>query len=320
MSAWFPAFQRRHARFVVGFLASALLVSPFVPSVPLVAQLTILALAVAIFGLPHGALDLALVQGASSGSVTALVGAAVLYLIASGFVLIAWLSAPVAALFVFLAIAVIHFGLGDTEDLHGPQRAVEIVARGGFAAIAPLVFHPQITRELFALLVRPAFATRLDAALAVLTTPATWSWIACLLVALLWRAIQRDPGWMAAIAELFLTTAIFAVFHPLAAFLLYFCFVHSVRHIADLGAARFPDSAPRARRWLMLESLPFTIATVFLGAIAWFALARSVTFDEAMMRTIFWGLSAVTVPHMILTAWWHGRGDPQPGDLFARHV
>jgi hypothetical protein len=38
------------------------------------------------------------------------------------------------------------------------------------------------------------------------------------------------------------------------------------------------------------------------------------------MRLIFWGLSALTLPHMILTAWWHGRGDPQPGDLFARHV
>ena len=320
MNSWFPAFQRRHTRFVVGFLAVALLVSPFVPSLPLAAQLTILALAVAIFGLPHGALDLALVQGASRGSWTALVGAAVLYLIAAGLVLIAWVSAPVAALFVFLAIAVIHFGLGDTEDLRGLQRAVEVVARGGFAAIAPLVFHPQTTRDLFALLVGPAFATRLDAAVAFVATPATWLWIACLVIALIWRGIQRAPGWLAAAAELLLTTAIFVVFHPLAAFLLYFCFVHSVRHIADLGAARFPDSAPRAGRWLLLESLPFTIATLFLGAIAWFAFARSVTFDEAMMRTIFWGLSALTVPHMSLTAWWHGRGDPQPGDLFARHV
>ena len=320
MSAWFPTFQRRHTRFVVGFLAFALLVSPLVPSLPLAAQLTILAFAVAVFGLPHGALDLALVKGASRGSWTALFGAAVLYLIAASLVLAVWMSAPVAALFVFLAIAVIHFGLGDTEDLHGPQRAVEVVARGGFAAIAPLVFHPQITRELFALLVGPAFASNLDAALAIVATPAAWLWIACLLIALVWRGIQRAPGWLSAVAELFLTTAIFVVFHPLAAFLLYFCFVHSVRHIADLGAARFPDSAPRARRWLLLESLPFTIATLFLGAMAWFAFARSVTFDEAMMRTIFWGLSALTVPHMILTAWWHGRGDPQPGDLFARHV
>jgi Brp/Blh family beta-carotene 15,15'-monooxygenase len=125
---------------------------------------------------------------------------------------------------------------------------------------------------------------------------------------------------MSSVMELLLTTAIFAVFHPLAAFLLYFCFVHSVRHIADLGAARFPDSAARARRWLLLESLPFTAATVAFGVVAWFVLAGSVTFDEAMMRLVFWGLSALTVPHMILTAWWHGRGDPQPGDLFARHV
>jgi Brp/Blh family beta-carotene 15,15'-monooxygenase len=122
------------------------------------------------------------------------------------------------------------------------------------------------------------------------------------------------------VAELLLTTAIFAVFHPLAAFLLYFCFVHSVRHIADLGAARFPDAAPRALRWLLVESLPFTLATVVLGGLAWFVFGRAINFDEAMIRLVFWGLSALTLPHMILTAWWHGRGDPRPGDLFARHV
>ena len=320
MSAWFPVFQRVHTRFVVGFLAVALLVSPFAPSLPLALQLTVLALAVVIFGLPHGALDLALVQGASRGSWTALVGAAILYLMASGLVVMVWISAPVAALLGFLAIAVIHFGLGDTEDLHGPQRAMEVIARGGFVGIAPVVFHPQTTRDLFALLVGPAATANLDAALAVMTTPATQLWLACLVVALAWRTIQRAPGWISAVMELLLTAAIFAVFHPLAAFLLYFCFVHSVRHIADLGAARFPDSAARARRWLLLESLPFTVATVALGMVAWLVFAGSVAFDEAMMRLVFWGLSALTVPHMILTAWWHGRGDPQPGDLFARHV
>lgn len=320
MNTWFPAFQRRHTRFVVGFLALALLASPVAPSLPLTWQLTMLALAVMIFGLPHGALDLALVQGASRGSRTALVGAAVLYLMASGLVLMVWISAPMAALLGFLAIAVIHFGLGDTEDLHGPQRAVEIIARGGFAGVAPLVFHPQTTRDLFALLVGPASTASLDTTLAVMATPVTWLWLACLVVALGWRTIQRAPGWMSAVLELLLTAAIFAVCHPLAAFLLYFCFVHSVRHIADLGAARFPDSAPRARRWLLLESLPFTAATVALAMVAWFVFADSVTFDEAMIRLVFWGLSALTVPHMILTAWWHGRGEPQPGDLFARHV
>lgn len=320
MNTWFPAFQRRHTRFVVGFLALALLASPVAPSLPLTWQLTMLALAVMIFGLPHGALDLALVQGASRGSRTALVGAAVLYLMASGLVLMVWISAPMAALLGFLAIAVIHFGLGDTEDLHGPQRAVEIIARGGFVGVAPLVFHPQTTRDLFALLVGPASTASLDTTLAVMATPVTWLWLACLVVALGWRTIQRAPGWMSAVLELILTAAIFAVCHPLAAFLLYFCFVHSVRHIADLGAARFPDSAPRARRWLLLESLPFTAATVALAMVAWFVFADSVTFDEAMIRLVFWGLSALTVPHMILTAWWHGRGEPQPGDLFARHV
>jgi Brp/Blh family beta-carotene 15,15'-monooxygenase len=320
MSAWFPAFQRRHTWFVVVLLAASLALSPLLPALPLTVQLTVLALAVALFGLPHGALDLALVQGASRGSWLALAAAIGVYLVVSAAVLAVWVTAPVVALLGFLAIAIIHFGLGDTEDLHGPQRAVEVIARGGFAGVAPLVFHPQTTRDLFALLVGPNSVATLDAALALLTTPVSYLWVACLAAAFLWRLWQRAQGWLPAVAELLLTTAIFAVFHPLAAFLLYFCCVHSVRHIADLGAARFPQSAARARRWLLLESLPFTAATVVLGVAAWFLFARAITSDQAMIRVIFWGLSALTMPHMILTAWWHGRGDPQPGDLFARHV
>lgn len=320
MSAWFPTFYRRHTLAVVILLSAALLASPLIPSLPLSIQLTLLATAIALFGLPHGALDLALVQGASHGSWRALTAAVGVYLVVSAAVLAVWLTAAVVALCGFLAIAIIHFGLGDTENLRGPQRSLEVIARGGFAGIAPLVFHRQTTRDLFALLVGPNATTALDNTINILMPAAGWLWAACLVTALLWRILQRTPGWLPATAELLLTTAIFAVFHPLAAFLLYFSFVHSVRHIADLGAARFPESSARARRWLLLESLPFTSATVLLAALAWFLFAQSIDFNEALLRIIFWGLSALTMPHMILTAWWHSRGEPQPGDLFTRHV
>ena len=282
--------------------------------------MTLLAAAVVVFGLPHGALDLNLVRGATDGSWVTPAAAIGLYLFAAGAVLAAWIFAPVATLFGFLLIAVIHFGLGDTEDLSGPQRAVEVIARGGFAGIAPLVFHPSTTRDLFALLVGPDSSGSLDSAFAAISSPATWLWAICLVAALMWRGLQHRSGWIAACAELILTTAVFAVFHPLAAFFLYFCFVHSVRHIVDLGAARFPDNGTQATRWLLRESAPFTVATILLAGAIWFLFARSSAYDQTMIRTIFWGLSALTVPHMILTSWWHGRGEPTPGDLFARYV
>jgi beta-carotene 15,15'-dioxygenase len=319
MNPWFPEFRRRHTLAVVWLLSLALLAAPALPALPLSIQLALLAAAVALFGLPHGALDLALVHGATGGSPRALVAAVLVYLTVSAAVLAVWLTAPVAALFGFLGIAIIHFGLGDTEEMHGPQRALEVVARGGFAGVAPLVFHPQSTRDLFALLVGPNSTPALDATLTAIQPAAAAIWAACLAAALLWRLIQRSSGWISSTAELLLTAAVFAIFHPLAAFFLYFCFVHSVRHIADLGAARFPGSARHARRWLLLESLPFTAATVVLASLAWFFFVGSMEFNEALLRLIFWGLSALTMPHMILTAWWHSHGDPKPGDLFARH-
>ena len=170
MSTWLPAFQRSHTLFVIVLLASALALSPLVPVVPPGWQLTILALAVIVFGLPHGALDLALVRGAARGSWRALACAIGVYLVVAAAVLAIWIAIPVAALIAFLVIAVIHFGLGDTEDLHGPQRVLEVVARGGLAGIAPLFFHPETTRDLFALLVGPNSTATLDATLARVET------------------------------------------------------------------------------------------------------------------------------------------------------
>lgn len=141
-------------------------------------------------------------------------------------------------------------------------------------------------------------------------------WLSSLGIALSWRLIQRRTGWLSAVAEMLLTLSLFAVFYPLTAFLVYFSFIHSVRHIADLGSPRFPNSGLRARRWLLVESVPLTVVTVSLGGITGLVFGCSMRFDEGMMGVIFWGLSALTMPHMILTAWWHSRSDPTPSDLF----
>lgn len=317
MNPWFLTFQHRHTLAVVVLLALALLAAPFLPALSLSIQLIILSIAVVMFGLPHGALDLTLVQGASNGSWRALASSMLVYLLGSAAVIGAWLSMPVPTLVGFLVIAIIHFGLGDTGELRGPQRALEVVVRGGFSTVAPLFFQPQTTLALFALLVGPKSSGTLDATHAAIMPGAGWLWGACLGAAVLWRVIARKPGWLPATFELLLTAAVFAVLHPLVAFLLYFSFVHSVRHLAELGAARFPESATRAGRWLLLESLPFTAATLGFAALAWFAFGRSVSFDEGLIRILFWGLSALTVPHMILVGWWHARGECPPGDLFA---
>ncbi len=318
MSTWHSTFRRHHTQAVVAMLIVGLAGSPWVPPASHATQLIFLALAVAIFGLPHGALDLTLVGGAFGVSRRALAAAIGIYLVISAAVVALWLLAPVLALMGFLGIAIIHFGLGDTDELRLYQRGIEAMARGGFAGIAPLVFHPVTTRDLFAMLVGPSSSNALDAALTFLIPLVTWLWLSCLVIALIWRLIQRKIGWLSAVAEMLLTLSLFAVFHPLTAFLVYFCFIHSIRHLADLGAARFPNSGLLARRWLGIESLPLTAITVLLGGVAYLVFGGSMRLDEAMMRVIFWGLSALTMPHMILTAWWHSRGDPMPSNLFTR--
>ncbi|KAJ1472281.1 beta-carotene 15,15'-dioxygenase-domain-containing protein [Baffinella frigidus] len=99
---------------------------------------------------------------------------------------------------------------------------------------------------------------------------------------------------------------------PLITFVVYFCVWHSVRHILCVASATFDPHLPRqALGAFMMHALPFT-ATTF--ALAWYFYPSSHAHEgtggwtaedfldkPAIAQMVFTGLSAVTVPHMIIT-------------------
>lgn len=316
MNTWFQIFYRRHTIIMLVILTLALLAAPLLTLLPLSIQLIVLATSIVIFGLPHGALDLTLIRGSSSGAWHVLALSIFVYLLGLATVICAWLHVPILMLTSFLMLAVAHFGFGDTGEITGLQRALEIIVRGGSTIVIPLFFQTATTLELFTILVGPESTTAMHAASQAIMPSAGWIWSLCLIASISWRVSTRRPGWLLAILELILIAAVFAMLQPLIAFLLYFNLIHSVRHLADLGAARFPKSGHCAWRWLLSESLPLTVATLILATIAFYLFRHSINFNENITRVIFWGLSALTIPHMVLVACWHLRGERPPGDLF----
>lgn len=313
---WRPLFERRHAQVIVGVLPLAMLATPWVVTLPIPLQVALLACFVAVAGLPHGALDLALLRGMGVSGLR-LVGALGLYLLLAGLVLASFAFFPVATLAGFLAVAAVHFGLGDTETLHGGRRMLEALARGGLAIVAPAYFHPSETGDLFEQLCGQAsgvaahqladfFGGGLGLVGGILLV------VACLVRLLESDAAQRVANRWAA-AEMMLTLAIFALWPPLTAFLLYFCGIHSVRHLADLAASRHPQEGARAFRWLLAESWLLTLVTILGGVLVWWAFQATV--DAILLRIIFQGLAALTAPHMLLVFAWHARGEPPPRGL-----
>ena len=81
-------------------------------------------------------------------------------------------------------------------------------------------------------------------------------------------------------------------------FALYFCGVHSVRHL------RYSWLKLRARKYgvrtLVLLALSFTLASWGAGILIFWQMPTTEMLDGAILQIIFIGLAALTVPHMLL--------------------
>jgi len=250
----------------------------------------------------------------------------VIYIGLAGLVVAGFDYFPTTALFLFLVVAWIHFGLGDTEALTGWRRSGECFARGGLAIAGPMTFHPDETLVLFTQLSGPASGPLLAAITHFFERFVCPFWLAiCALMVGLRIASTLDRSLSSAARrahflaawEIIALTLLFWLWPPLAAFGVYFCLVHSLRHLVQLGAARHPFAFRLAARWLWQESWPVIGLTLILGAFLAWHWGAGLSPDTLVLRLLFVGLAALTMPHMLLTYWWHHRGELTPNNFFS---
>ncbi|NBD95967.1 MAG: beta-carotene 15,15'-dioxygenase, Brp/Blh family [Gammaproteobacteria bacterium] len=278
----------------LGLVVILILAWPALQALPPAWALWILAILVALFGLPHGALDPLVARAAGRWRTTPelLAHLAGYVALVAGVVMI-WLIWPTPTLAAFLLLSAWHFG--DDWRILPDGRAVRGWARGlaGLAVVgAPLFFHPDRVAQLFAVLVGQS------------GDPDS---VALLVDAGQWLAV---PGliYLAALAVIYLRTAPLCALEwaalliaawwlpPLAYFAAYFCFLHSPRHL--LGVASDPRVALGWRGLAVTAGL--TLLTVLLGVVAFVALGEAHPPDARLLQIVFIGLAALTVPHMLL--------------------
>ena len=244
--------------------------SAALPSVPNRAEMTTLAIVLALFGVPHGATD-HLVAAAIFKRQFPRAWLAVfvaVYLAMMGAVVLCWRIAPTFSLASFLLMSVVHWGLGDAEeDLLSSRHmlALEVCVRGSIPILLPCVSFPAQVTAIFAWLVGPHaetddLATILRAA-HLSTAPFSLALVACIAyhTAAAWGTHLRPPPartrmqtpvalqtWrhLYTSVELLLLPALCVVCPPLTSFMIYFCLWHSVRHILCVSSATFD-----ALRW-----------------------------------------------------------------------
>ena len=261
-------------------------------SIAAMAPLDLAALAaIVLIGLPHGALDGAIaIHLGFTQKILHFIRFLALYIAMAGLVVGAWLLAPTACLLGFLIISMLHFGAGDARHGTGWLRSAEILAHGGLVIVGISQMHHDEVDVIF------GYLTGRDTALLwqgidVLTVIVGMAVVVCLAQALWHRR------WRGTAVELGALTVLFALTPPLVGFAVYFCCVHSARHVYGIVNSLRRDIS----RFRMLnQAVAFTVASWAAGGAAIWWFADMANPEPAVLRVVFIGLAALTVPHMIL--------------------
>jgi Brp/Blh family beta-carotene 15,15'-monooxygenase len=241
-------------------------------------------IAILLLGLPHGALDIALIQHDGEAAARGLLPVIALYVGCALSALAVWMIAPVAALALFLVLAVAHFA-EDWKAAGSPFLAVALAAA---LLTAPALLNQGALHVIFAALTGRPQGGELSDILLLAAPPALCGGLVA--IAALARAGRGD---LAAAAGFSLTALL--ILPPALGFALFFGLCHSPRHFKE---ALRTLSRRRVTQWLPVAA-PTTIAALAIGA----ALYRWVPAGGASTRltsatfTLLWVL---TVPHMLV--------------------
>lgn len=243
-------------------------------------QILILAPFVAILGLPHGALDLPIAQVLwPLDTRVAKLKFFATYLGMVCIVIAVWMIFPGPALIAFLGYSIFHF----SDDWAG--AAAPLRWTGGIATIGAVsLFHTAEVALLFAYLAPTAFALTAATILAVLGLGSLAVFMAILVLR---PAVRTQAAW----EQVMIWIAAFTL-PPLLFFIVYFCGLHSIRHLTQTL-----QSVPKTGQALVVSAL-LSCAVVVIAGMIWTLLPDTAL--DASFQIVFIGLAALTVPHMLL--------------------
>lgn len=294
-----PSTIDRHAIIITVVAMSAAIIGTVGEEIPLMGIIIGLALTVVVVGLPHGGLDHRVGRAVCKprfGSwwpLPFLSG----YLLVGGIVIAGWAAVPLLTAVLFFALSAFHFS--DTES--GPKwRAILF---GGMSIWLPLLARPNDAALLLGWIApadidASAALSAARPALSVIAGVACVLWAFEVSTALKCRdsAMLLDSLRIAVFAGMFVATPV------LVGFAISFCGWHSLRELGRLARDSDPLRPDIGLGRVLVAAAPLSILSALMAAFgAWFVFEDR-PIGPVVVQTIFLGLSAVAVPHILLHA------------------
>ena len=204
---------------------------------------------------------------------------------------------------VFLIIASFHFGKEDCNAYIVKKSSLTFFLyflKGSLIIFAPLLFHFTDTLEIFKnlYLTNEKFVNILfflNENLIILTLTI----LAIFCNFLIFANFVHGIG---AIIESLIILLVNFLFSPLVAFTIYFCFIHSIRHIISLILEYEKEDLQllNGLKKFFIRAWPLTLITAIMFFFSVYFLTNYYVLDEAILKVIFIGLASLTFPHILL--------------------
>ncbi len=246
--------------------------------------------AVLLIGIPHGGLDAVIARRHGwPMSFPAWASFHLLYLFLALLVILLWQQLPLLTLGSFLIISGIHFARSDCDPITHPRR-ISLIAHGGLVPIAIPYAQANQVQPIFTLLVGETNTLVLLNIVQLLLLP----WVIC--VALYGYHALRDALIRKAFFALVGLIIAALVFPPLVTFALYFCILHSPRHMRST----FAKLSLHERKRGIIEMIVYSIIAIMAIVIGAIYFQNDMQLGSKLIQFSFIGIAALTVPHMLL--------------------
>ena len=220
------------------------------------------------------------------------------YIILGLIVIISWVTFPPVTLLLFLITAGYHFGEEDLsffKEGNGVIFAIVSFLKGFL--IITLSFHYSFenTSLFFEYLMVPQ--NYYEALVPYKSTLFSVNLI-CLVAGLIYLFKDSINQLVLTLLEVLLITLSFVYLPLILAFSLYFCFLHSSKHIIGLAKELDKQDIKNGLKLFSVKAVPLTCITALAAILFVFLLSEKL--DENIIKTIFIGLASLTLPHILL--------------------
>ncbi len=225
------------------------------------------------------------------------------YILIAILVIVLWIIMPSISLIIFLIVASYHFGKEDTQFLvveNSYLNQLLFFMKGTLIILAPIYFHFDETVNIFKLLLVDnenfyQFLNFLETNKILL-----FGIILSTLANIILFSKNFEIKKFAIFLDYFSILILNYYFSPLLAFTMYFCFLHSIRHIITLILELEKNDLNLGLKMFTKKALPLTILTASLCLIFLYFINNTYTFDSSVLKIIFIGLASLTFPHILL--------------------